>query len=89
MVDSERQSAFGRDKLTALPCQCLDCPMRAACNGGCPKHRFTLTADGRPGLNYLCRDYLSFFSHVDRPMRLMAPLYRAGRAPAEVMGMLH
>ncbi|MFH1498004.1 MAG: anaerobic sulfatase maturase [Verrucomicrobiota bacterium] len=88
LVDSERQRAFGLAKLDTLPRRCLDCPMHFACAGGCPKHRFDHTEDGEPGLNHLCRDYLAFFAHVDRPMRMMAQLYRAGRAPAEIMRML-
>lgn len=87
MVDSDQQNAFGADKLTGLPQQCLDCPVRFACNGGCPKHRFTHTAAGQAGLNYLCKDYHAFFTHIDRPMRIMARLYNAGRAPAEIMQM--
>jgi uncharacterized protein len=59
--------------------------VRFACNGGCPKDRFALTADGEPGLHYLCDGYLAFFRHVDRPMRTMARLLDAGRAPAEIM----
>lgn len=89
MVDSDRQVAFGLGKLDSLPRRCLDCPMHFACAGGCPKHRFARTEDGEPGLNYLCEDYLGFFAHVDRPMRMMARLYQAGRAPAEIMRMLN
>ena len=53
--------------------------MRFACNGECPKNRFTLTPDGEPGLNYLCAGYKAFFTHIDGRMRLMADLLRAGR----------
>lgn len=85
LVDSERQRAFGRAKRDALPRQCRECPVLFACNGGCPKHRFARAADGEPGLNHLCADYRAFFTHIDTPMRFMAGLFRAGRAPAEVM----
>ena len=50
-----------------------------ACQGECPKNRFTLTPAGEPGLNYLCAGYLSFFTHIDGPMRLMASLLSSGR----------
>ena len=53
--------------------------MRFACNGGCPKDRFTTTPDGEPGLHYLCAGYKDFFHHVDGPMRVMASLLRQGR----------
>ena len=85
LVGSPRQVAFGEAKRDTLPQQCLDCDVRFACHGGCPKDRFVETASGEPGLNYLCPGYLAFFHHVDRPMRLMCDLLRADRAPAEVM----
>ena len=56
-----------------------------ACNGECPKHRFAVTPDGEPGLNYLCAGYKAFFRHVDAPMRFMAAELAAERAPANVM----
>ena len=61
--------------------------MRFACHGECPKNRFNTTPDGEPGLNYLCADYKAFFTHIDRPMRLMAELLRQGRYADEVMSM--
>jgi uncharacterized protein len=86
LVASPRQRAFGRDKLEALPGSCLECDVRFTCHGGCPKDRFLRTADGEPGLNYLCAGYKRFFHHVDEPMRAMADLLRRRRPPAEVMG---
>ena len=59
--------------------------MRFACHGECPKNRFITTPDGEPGLNYLCAGYKAFFPHIDRPMRIMAELLRAGLAPSEIM----
>ena len=68
-----------------LPRYCLDCDVRFACHGGCPKDRFIETPDGEPGLNYLCAGYKRYFHHVDRPMRIMGDLLRQGRAPSEIM----
>jgi uncharacterized protein len=62
--------------------------VRFACNGECPKNRFTLSPDGEPGLNYLCAGYQAFFGHVDGPMAIMADLLRQGRWADEVMGVL-
>ena len=62
--------------------------MRFACHGECPKNRFISTPDGEPGLNYLCAGYKAFFTHIDRPMRLMADLLRQGRYADEAMAML-
>jgi len=85
MVASAQQVSFGLSKRDSLPGQCLRCDVRFACNGGCPKDRFTLTADGEAGLHYLCPSYLAFFRHVDRPMRYMAARLRAGGFADEVM----
>ncbi len=89
LVDSTRQYDFGQAKATSLPQHCRDCPVHFACNGGCPKQRFTSTPGGEPGLNYLCEGYLAFFAHIDGPMRTMAQLYRSGRPPADIMQMLN
>jgi len=88
LVGSERQLAFGRAKLDALPRYCLDCDVRFACNGECPKNRFLETPDGQAGLNYLCAGYKLFFHHVARPMGTMAGLLKQGRPPGEVMLLL-
>lgn len=89
LANSVRQRAFGLAKRDSLPRACRECPVRFACNGGCPKHRFARAAGGAPGLNYLCEGYRAFFTHIDEPMRLMARLCRAGRAPAEIMGLMN
>jgi uncharacterized protein len=85
LVKSPQQVAFGEAKRDTLAQQCLDCDVRFACHGGCPKDRFAATASGEPGLNYLCDGYLAFFHHVDRPMRRMCDLLGSDRAPAEIM----
>ena len=84
MVESTDQQAFGRAKSETLPGYCRRCEVRFACNGECPKHRFMKTPEGEDGLNYLCPAYKKFFTHIDRPMRVMTDLLRAGRAPAEI-----
>jgi uncharacterized protein len=85
LVASDQQLKFGRDKFDTLPKYCLDCPVRFACHGGCPKDRFITTPDGEPGLNYLCAGYKAFFQHIDQPLQLMVRLLRQNRAPAELM----
>jgi uncharacterized protein len=84
LVSSPQQRRFGLDKRDTLPRFCLECDVRFACHGGCPKDRFISTPDGEPGLNYLCAGYMDFFHHVDRPMRFMAERLRRGEAPAEI-----
>ncbi len=85
MASSERQRKFGNDKRDALPAYCTACPVKFACNGECPKHRFAKTPDGEEGLNYLCPGYKKFFHHIDYSMRLMADELKNRRPPANVM----
>jgi uncharacterized protein len=59
LIASDQQRQFGLDKRETLPQYCLDCEVRFACHGGCPRNRFTQTPDGEPGLNYLCPSYRS------------------------------
>ena len=87
LVSSAQQTRFGLDKRDTLPQYCLDCDVRFACHGGCPKDRFIRTPDGEAGLNYLCAGFKEFFHHVDGPMRVMGELLARNRAPAEIMGL--
>ena len=88
LVASPMQLKFGQDKLDALPQYCLECDVRFACHGECPKNRFIETPDGESGLNYLCTGFKHFFGHVDFPMKLMAGLLRRDRPATEVMALL-
>jgi uncharacterized protein len=85
MLHSKQQKNFGDAKETALVSDCLKCDVRFACNGECPKHRFTTTGSGEYGLNYLCAGYKHFFRHIDPYMRFMADELKHDRAPARVM----
>ena len=88
MVGSDRQRQFGLAKRDTLPRYCRECEVRFVCNGGCPKDRVLHTPDGEPGLNYLCAGFKAFFTHIDRPMQLMAAELRANRPPANIMRIL-
>lgn len=85
LVALPRQRAFGQDKRDTLTRYCLDCDVRFACNGGCPKDRFATSPYGEPGQHYLCPGYLAYFSHVRGAMEQMTRLLRDHRAPAELM----
>lgn len=85
MMYSDRQLKFGADKQDALPTQCKECDYLFACNGGCPKDRFLTTANGEPGLNYLCKGYKHFFQHVAPYMDFMKRELMAKRPPSNVM----
>jgi len=80
-----QQVKFGKAKELALPRACIECDVRFACNGECPKHRFLKTESGEPGLNYLCAGYKHFFRHIDPYMKFMANELRHEQAPANVM----
>jgi uncharacterized protein len=88
LVSGRRQYDFGRAKRDSLPRYCRECDVRFACNGECPKNRFTTTPDGEPGLNYLCAGYKQFFHHADRPLRMLVDVLRSGRPAGTVMAML-
>ena len=85
LVKSQRQFDFGIDKRNTLPRFCLDCKVRYACHGECPKHRFLLTPDGQTGLNYLCEGYRMFFQYAEPFMEFMAKELKSKRPPANVM----
>ena len=78
LVASPTQRRFGEAKRSSLPKMCLECDVRFACNGECPKNRIIVTPDGEPGLNYLCAGYKYFFHLIDAPMRLLASILRSG-----------
>ena len=83
-VDSPAQIAFGEAKHDSLPACCRECPVGFLCHGGCPKDRFTITAAGEAGLNYLCAGYRRFYGHVLPYLRRMVALARHGRPIFEI-----
>lgn len=85
LVDSPQEFQFGMNKRNLLPRYCLECEVRFACNGECPKHRFQRTPEGEEGLNYLCAGYKLFFNHVAPYMRYMANELKQHRSPTTVM----
>ena len=83
-----QQRKFGQDKRDCLPRYCLECDVRFACHGECPKNRFLTTPDGEPGLNHLCAGWKAFFHRANEPMQMIATLMRTGRPASEVMGIM-
>ncbi len=63
LLESERQTQFGRAKSETLPGYCKKCEVLPMCNGECPKNRIIKSPDGESGLNYLCDGYKHFFNH--------------------------
>ncbi len=85
MMYSDKQTKFGEAKSKTLPTQCKECEFLFACNGECPKNRFTFTETGEPGLNYLCKGYHKFFKHIAPYMDFMKKELMNERPPANVM----
>ncbi len=85
IVRLQKQFDFGINKRNKLPRYCLQCDVRYACHGECPKHRFLFTPDGEAGLNYLCEGYKMFFKHSEPYMEFMAKELKNKRPPANVM----
>ena len=88
MMDSEQQRQFGENKKKSLPQYCQTCEVKFACNGECPKHRFLITPDGEPGLNYLCEGYKKYFFHIHKYMKVMVQLIENGLPTEEIMGVI-
>ncbi len=85
MVTASRETGFGALKESALPRWCRECEVLAACQGGCPKHRFAQTHYREPGLHYLCAGYGTFFRHIRKYLRVFATLLENGLDPSYVM----
>jgi len=85
MVAKSPDIGCGARKQTSLPSWCGKCEVLAACRGGCPKHRFSATFQGEPGLHYLCTGYKKFFRHIRKYLRVMTQLLENGLSPALVM----
>jgi uncharacterized protein len=85
MVEASLQTGFGVHKESSLPRWCLECDVLAACQGGCPKHRFSLSPQTEPGLHYLCAGYRKFFLHIRKYLHAMTTLLGNGFPASEVM----
>ena len=75
-LNHSEQKAFGDAKLNTLPQYCIQCEVRAMCNGECPKNRFITSPDGEPGLNYLCEGYKYFFNHCKPFIKLVSEVWK-------------
>jgi uncharacterized protein len=85
MVAKSLTGGFGVSKESALPRWCRECEVLAACQGGCPKHRFAASHYGEPGLHYLCAGYDKFFRHIRKYLQAMTTLLEHGYPVSQVM----
>ena len=63
MLTTDKQISFGVNKKSLLSKDCIECEYLKICNGGCPKHRFTIASDGKKNLSYFCKAYKGFISY--------------------------
>ena len=68
---SNKQQSFGFGKSKSLNSQCQTCSYKFACYGECPRNRFIATENGEQGLNYLCKGWYMFFSHIEQPLSVL------------------
>ncbi|MEG2243157.1 MAG: anaerobic sulfatase maturase [Muribaculaceae bacterium] len=87
MASSVSQTKFGKDKRQTLSVQCQNCKYLAACNGECPKHRFT-TNDAGEKIAYLCRGYYNFYDHAAPFLHAMRTLIKQGGKASSIMNFL-
>lgn len=81
-VLSRGQVKFAYAKSETLPRQCRECSYLNDCWGECPKNRIIRTADGEPGLNYLCSGFKRFFAHaLPEVERIVSDIRKQGIQP--------
>jgi len=74
LADSAMQQKWGARKETMLTGDCRGCDVLSICRGDCPKHRFSVTAAGEPGLSYLCPAYKRFYRFSRKYMEAFSKL---------------
>lgn len=85
LVEKSLVSGFGVAKEASLPRSCRECPVLAACQGGCPKGRIGQASGLGPGRHYLCAGYKKFFLHIRKYLQTMTTLLANGLPVSEVM----
>ena len=85
LLDMDFQRAFGAKKKDGLTKQCLSCPYLRLCNGGCPKDRFGISADGEKGHNVLCPGLTQLFRVAEGPLKRLVELNGKGYSKEQIM----
>ena len=85
LLDTDFQRAFGAKKKDGLTEQCLSCPYLRLCNGGCPKDRFGISADGEKGHNVLCPGLTQLFRVAEGPLKRLVELNGKGYSKEQIM----
>ncbi|WP_229727577.1 SPASM domain-containing protein [Sporolactobacillus putidus] len=63
---------------------CRSCEVRFACHGECPKHRFLVSDQNEPRLNYFCTSYKKYFKHITPYMNMIKQLLRDGMPASKI-----
>ncbi|MTH45948.1 anaerobic sulfatase maturase [Intestinirhabdus alba] len=84
LVNSPKNIAFGHGKLKNISKDCINCTVRSVCNGGCPKHRFNISSDGRPNRNYFCDGFALHLHHALPKMQHLLELIQQNRSLAKI-----
>ena len=84
MAQKSLDQGFGTKEVN-LPSCCMECEVRNACWGGCPKHRFGKSHNGEAGLQYLCEGYKKFFSHTPKYLHAITQLLERGLPASYIM----
>lgn len=85
LVYSTAQLEFGENKRRLLTTQCQQCEWRHACQGDCPRTRFSTSRDGQAGHPYLCAGWQRYFAHVAPAMDFMKRQLLVDLPPQAVM----
>jgi uncharacterized protein len=85
LLASPALQQFGLDKRERLPRECRNCEVLDLCNGGCPKDRTAVTAEGEAGLNCLCPGLKQFYLHSRPYLQKLAWHRRMGESGAKFM----
>ncbi len=88
LAGSGFQQAFGLAKRENLTEECKACPYLRFCNGGCPKDRFGLSAEGQPGQYWLCPGLKAFFAHAVPVLERVMAMSAQGKTSPEIMAAL-
>ena len=88
MAGSGFQRSFGLSKRETLTDECRACPHLRFCNGGCPKDRFGLSAEGQPGQYWLCPGLKAFFDHAVPVLEQVMAMSAQGKTSPEIMAAL-
>lgn len=84
LANSSQHLTFSMVKKENISKNCQSCPVRPVCNGGCPKHRFLMSSDGRPNKNYLCDGYATHLHHALPAMQQIIGMIRQQISPGNM-----